>query len=1070
MRKQSKRDIENYVHWLSAMRTVGRRLLVFAVAVSLILSCNIFWLMRGVGTALSSELICGEEAHTHTEECYETKLICGLEETDEDTESEAHVHTDGCYEKILVCGKEEHTHNSECYAIDNAQPREAASEWEATIPALTGKVNDDMVNVALSQAGYTEASDNYTRYGDWYGNQTGDWNVMFVSFVMNYAGISSKTIPYGAGCWAWQVKLSEAGLLNTDKTEIPEAGDIVLVDSDNDGKADRAGIVVDVADSTLAVIEGDVDGKVDVVTYASADEFFGYVSVAGNKAPQDLPENEPETNPVDDQTGDPENLPEEEGDATVTTLKALSESGIEVTVAVPEGAFEDEVTLKVTDIVDDKVFEQAEEAVAEDRVVKGSIAVDISFIDNDGNEVEPSEGSKIAVSISLPADKKLEGDKYCLFHVKDDGLESISDAKISKTEAVFETESFSIFVITGTGEKDKDAVHANIAIAGIDGNYVVGDTVRNSDKYPYILHPGDTVELIGRVNYPDGQNLRFGFADSGWSDQLEIQTLESIPTMTRAIITAKSQTNGPIILALYRGNNEDQNQKFYIQVVDNPKTEHVVDFDEFDKDKTITVNYGDTIIVKGTPYTADNWFYSNGRSDGQPLLTIQQLQPSPDGTKNARVEIVRYVQNDTEGQCVSIEATNSQGNHVYKNLKVLVSIDNFRTAGSGANNYQDILDHADIEIADGGLYTSVSYDIGDDGGLIKTETIYQSYVSKVNTCSLFDKNRNLIKYCRKTMSTVPGEEWKTGTLTVSDVVGYVTEDYWYDESHFPGDSQFELTSKYVAGPNGQLVFSEKFFLYRDVDSARFDVDIQIVPTQIKKFQKVGNSWVPIPGTTESYDVDYTSKTYNKKVDGVTTASGAPLSEIMEVEDHIIFDLDKRYVIDAYNKCPNHSGLDFTVHQNSASVKFGASKAITNGVLHGDDFTFELVDTDTNDVIQRMNNVNGKIDFGRITYDTPGVHRYLIREVKDTSMENIKFDDHVYEVTVTVSEVVDNGTTYLWATVEEKNDDYSFRFTNNVLLSLPETGGVGILPFAFGGVILVAAAFVLTTMKKRQETN
>ena len=58
-----------------------------------------------------SELTCGQEEHVHTEDCYdeEGNLICGMEE---------HAHDDSCYtsREVLVCGQEEHVHTEDCQA------------------------------------------------------------------------------------------------------------------------------------------------------------------------------------------------------------------------------------------------------------------------------------------------------------------------------------------------------------------------------------------------------------------------------------------------------------------------------------------------------------------------------------------------------------------------------------------------------------------------------------------------------------------------------------------------------------------------------------------------------------------------------------------------------------------------------------------------------------------------------------------------------------------------------------------------------------------------------------------
>ena len=88
------------------------------------------------------ELICGKEAHSHTEECYETvsDLICGMEENHvhgEDcyvpgepvlacaSDEEGHVHTDACYvpsERVLICDAAEgHVHSEDCYTESKSE-------------------------------------------------------------------------------------------------------------------------------------------------------------------------------------------------------------------------------------------------------------------------------------------------------------------------------------------------------------------------------------------------------------------------------------------------------------------------------------------------------------------------------------------------------------------------------------------------------------------------------------------------------------------------------------------------------------------------------------------------------------------------------------------------------------------------------------------------------------------------------------------------------------------------------------------------------------------------------------
>ena len=247
-------------------------------------------------------LICDKEEHTHSEDCYTTekKLICGKEES---KPVKAHHHTDACYKKELVCKLKEHTHTAACYSNENADV-EDKSDWEATIPTLSGNWAEDIVSVAESQIGYEESTANfkladdgetrkgYTRYGDWYGNKYGDWSAMFASFCLNYAGISSKTVPVNSGSTAWITELKQKDLYKTADNHNPTTGDLVFLDTDSDGKADHVGIITgtetkdDVEDSkvtSLTAVVGDSNDAVEENTYEiSGDTIVGYCALPEN--------------------------------------------------------------------------------------------------------------------------------------------------------------------------------------------------------------------------------------------------------------------------------------------------------------------------------------------------------------------------------------------------------------------------------------------------------------------------------------------------------------------------------------------------------------------------------------------------------------------------------------------------------------------------------------------------------------------------------------------------------------------------------------------------------------------
>lgn len=58
----------------------------------------------------------------------------------------------------------------------------------------TGNMRDDIIGVALTQVGYKEGSNNYTKYGVWYGLPNSPWCGMFVSWCANQAGIPTSVL------------------------------------------------------------------------------------------------------------------------------------------------------------------------------------------------------------------------------------------------------------------------------------------------------------------------------------------------------------------------------------------------------------------------------------------------------------------------------------------------------------------------------------------------------------------------------------------------------------------------------------------------------------------------------------------------------------------------------------------------------------------------------------------------------------------------------------------------------------------------------------------------------------
>lgn len=85
-----------------------------SILACLVVFCTVYALILPALTA-EADTYCGKEEHTHTEDCYKDKLICGKEEGEG-----AHQHTDDCYREVeaLVCQTPEsegHQHTEACY-------------------------------------------------------------------------------------------------------------------------------------------------------------------------------------------------------------------------------------------------------------------------------------------------------------------------------------------------------------------------------------------------------------------------------------------------------------------------------------------------------------------------------------------------------------------------------------------------------------------------------------------------------------------------------------------------------------------------------------------------------------------------------------------------------------------------------------------------------------------------------------------------------------------------------------------------------------------------------------------
>lgn len=243
----------------------------------------------------STKTYCGYEEHLHEDACYNTAFICTVSE-DTTGPPGNHEHTEACYETTLTCTRPEHTHGLPCYS-DPTADTESEEEWKKDFAdlTLTGNTAEDLLAIAESQLGYRESEDNYqvaedgvtkhgyTRYGAWNETPYAEWNFLFVQFCAKYA--MAETIPRASDLNAMIAALQEAenSIYRTATLYTPAAGDLIFMDTDEDGLPDRTGIVsaCDTEELILKVIEGDAEGMVRKLSYTLDDDgIVGYAQLS----------------------------------------------------------------------------------------------------------------------------------------------------------------------------------------------------------------------------------------------------------------------------------------------------------------------------------------------------------------------------------------------------------------------------------------------------------------------------------------------------------------------------------------------------------------------------------------------------------------------------------------------------------------------------------------------------------------------------------------------------------------------------------------------------------------------
>lgn len=416
------------------------------------------------------ELVCGQEEHTHSEACKpEETVFCG---------KDAHTHGEACRDENgeLVCGTEEHTHSLACYADPTADV-ETAELWEQTFAGvtLTGNWRQDTLAIAETQLGYAESTKNYvvaedgetvkgyTRYGAWCGEPYGDWNVMFLTFCLHYAGVEGVDRDCGGWVTSW------ADAFEPAQSHTPAVGDLVLFDRDGDGTADRAGLVAQTTDSGFAAMEGDAEDAVRLLTYGVDDPgILGYI-----------------------------NLPE---GPKKFTLTAQTENGITVTITGESASLPypaREITVTVTEVADGERRTIRDQILGEEQAEpERSYLLDITLWHGE-EEIEPT--GSVAVTFS---GIDTEGLYPKVYHI-DTNAQTATDMEAKTGEngdVTIDTDHFSLYEVQARSFQDLSGYIGDAFING--GEFQLTDdawTADGDNRANLSITQNTTIDLNGHT-------------------------------------------------------------------------------------------------------------------------------------------------------------------------------------------------------------------------------------------------------------------------------------------------------------------------------------------------------------------------------------------------------------------------------------------------------------------------------------------------------------------------------------------------------------------------------------------
>lgn len=230
-----------------------------------------------------------------------------------------------------------------------------------------------------------------------------------------------------------------------------------------------------------------------------------------------------------------------------------------------------------------------------------------------------------------------------------------------------------------------------------------------------------------------------------------------------------------------------------------------------------------------------------------------------------------------------------------------------------------------------------------------------------------------------------------------------------------------IHNTYTAAGTTAYVRAEKKLTGRDLAAGEFTFLLQPADAQFNILDgnvftatndASGNVLFAIPYATAG---DY----YFVMTEDMTSAMGGVTFDDAHYQVHIVVYDDGNGALQSVVHIHNaedhsQSGVVFNNFYQAApvSVEVTAYKQLMGKTLAADEFTFQLVEANTKELLQTVTNAaDGTVAFRDLVFDKVGTYTYLVREYVPNPEEQYAYDETQYVLTV---EVVDDGSGQLQA--------------------------------------------------------